>query len=516
MNAHTSNQTLRHRWALGAIATLGLLAALPAAADNSSSAARDIGTDPVNYQRREVVGVSDPMDFYKFTLTDRHSVNISLTGLSGDADLYLMGDNGTWLRSNNRGRGIDERINRNLDAGSYRLLVFGWEGTVNHTLRVNTQLANPPGITAGPLGIIDGMGGTRASAVALGTIAPSTGWIDYHFRLPGPRIIDITGTGNVAAAVTPDTTPVRWSVLQGNAISGLRLNAGRHYLRVFRNPSSSEAFRFTITARPHFTDDRAGNTTATARNLGAVGNPPVYIDDYVGQHDYDDYYRVYVGPNRQLNVALVHRQGGQGANVLVIDTLGNVVRQSTNRGNAPENISFNVLAAGVHYVRVSTDNRSGGGEALYTIAIGTVPASGNLPPSPTPAPAPGTPDSSDDPDTPGFFGRVAPGLVPGVTMGSLSHSESIGGSTDFADFLSFRVGCGNTSDAPIFNVSAPPPGVMYGLVEVTPNGTMTRNPAGTIVTNGSGQLNYEFILGVSSPSGALVNYTATVTQTGCQ
>ena len=192
--------------------------------------------------------------------------------------------------------------------------------------------------------------------------------------------------------------------------------------------------------------------------------------------------------------------------------------QSTNPGNAPENISFNVLTAGVHYVRVSTDNQSGGGEALYTIAIGTVPATGNVPPSPTPTPSPvpGTPDSSDDPDAPDFFGRVAPGLVPGVTTGSLSHSETIGGANDFSDVLSFRVGCGNTSVAPIFNLSAPPPGVAYSLVEVTPSGTMSRNPAATIVTNGTGQLNYEFILEVSSPSGALVNYTATVTQTGCQ
>lgn len=519
MNTQTLCKTVRRRWAPCALATLTLMAAHAASADNSSATARDIGSNPSNYQRRDVVGVSDPMDFYRFSLSDRSAVDIRLSDISGDADIYLMGDNGTYLRSNRRGYGANEQIRQNLDAGTYRLLVYGWAGTVNHRLNINTQPSNPAGTTAAPLGSVDGSGVGPGSVVALGRIAPTTGWIDYHFTLPGPRIVDISGTGNVAAAVTPDTTPVRWNVLQGNQISGLRLRGGEHFLRVFRNPNSAEAFRFNISATPHNTNDNAGNTPALANRLGAVGDEPVAFNDYVGAYDTDDYFQVYVGPNRQLNVALEHRFDGQGADVRIIDTLGNVVRASTNAGDDPENISYDVPAAGAYLVHVNSADLNGGGEARYNIRIGTIAQGNNAPSRPRRQPNPANPGRGDAPNDlgrPAIFSGQGIGLVPGGNNGTLPHGETVGGASDNGDVLSFRVSCNRTTDTPVFTLSDPPTGVAYVLYEVVDDRPVQIPRVGLLAPRERRDVNYEFRLQVTGPLTMPVTYNAVVNQIRCE
>lgn len=494
-----------------------------ALADNSRGQARNIGTDPASYGRSDMVGATDPMDYYKFTLRSKRSVTATLTGLSGDADLYLQGNNGTYLFSANRGSGVSESIRKNLEPGEYHILVYGWAGSVNYRLQLNTVSANPPPAQVRTLGPLDGMNGRNTAVNASGTIAPATGWIDYRFSLPGDRQIQIRGQGNVAAGVTPSNGVSRWKMLQNNRLN-TTLAAGNYHLRVFRNPRGAESFSFAIMAKPINTNDTAGYNTRTARNLGRIGNPPTKVKEYVGEHDFDDYYRVNVSPNSVLNVALAHRYGSN-ADVFVYDPLGRRVAQSRNRGSANENISFNALQGGVYHVQVGIADRRGPSweNAGYTINIGTVPMRVSAPSgnrgSNNNAGASNNghiePNNNRE-STPDLFGRGT-GIL--QTSPITEPTRTVGGS-DPSDWIQFTVGCNTALNKPRFTVSYPST-VNLVVRQIKTRGQPRNLPgvsSGAVLTPETeiGQNTYLFKLQVTSATGAPVQYALTGTKVDCQ
>ncbi len=500
-----------------ALLTAGILMMHGASADNTAATARDLGTDPSQFVTREVVGAADSSDNYKFTLSGPRSVQITLSELSGDADIYLMGDNGVWLSSTKRGYGLSERIRKDLAAGNYRLMVYGWAGSVNHKLQVNSWSPQPAATIKNFLPDLDGMNGNNSSVKASGTIAPTTAYIDYHFTIPERRIINVRGTGSVAAGVTPDTTPNRWTMLQNNQVRDLRLQRGRYLLRVFRNPNSSQSFSFEITARPYDSRDTAGYTTGNARNLGRVGNPPVEIKEYVGRDDFDDYYRVNLAPNSQLNVALTHTRG-EGADIRVLDSLGRVVAQSNNNGNAAENIRTDSAAGGVHYVHVKTDYRPPlQKDAHYKMLVGTVPMA-----APARQVQVQSGDASESFTTATPFAGV--GLVPGSGGKRLVHEESVGTPGDRADVYYFNVACNLGRQIPTFTVQPQSTSrtvnvrsMRFRLFENIDGRPIERSlyTSGPNKPGYRGRSNYQYYLVVTSPRSIPAPYKVTIGHTGC-
>ena len=447
----------------------------------------------------------------------------TLTGLSGDADLYLQGNNGTYLFSAKRGNGVSESIRKNLDPGEYHVMVYGWAGSVNYRLQLNTVSANPPPAQARTLGPLDGMNGKNTAVNASGTIAPATGWIDYRFSLPGDRQIQIRGQGNVAAGVTPATGKSRWQILQNNRLN-TTLSGGNYNLRVFRNPRQAESFSFVIMAKPINTNDTAGYNTRTARNLGRIGDPPTRVREYVGEHDFDDYYRVNVSPNSVLNVALAH-DSGSNADVFVYDPLGRRIAKSTNRGSANENISVNALQGGVYYVHVGIAGRQGPNwqTARYTINVGTVPmrvsaGSGSQPRNS------GSRSSSREHIEPNNNRQTSPDLF-GRGTGVLQinpvaePARTVGG-PDPRDWYQFTVGCNTALNKPRFTFSYPS-NVNVLIRQIKTRGRPRNLPAvssGAVLTPETeiGQNTYLFKLRVTSASGAPTQYTLTGTKIDCQ
>ena len=114
-----------------------------ATADNTPSTARNLGDNPAQFTNRDSVGAADTVDFYKFRLTSRRSVQVTLSELSGDADLYLYGNNGVWLYSKRRGSGLQESIRKDLAPGEYRIQVYGWSGRINYKLGLRTWVPAP-------------------------------------------------------------------------------------------------------------------------------------------------------------------------------------------------------------------------------------------------------------------------------------------------------------------------------------------------------------------------------------
>lgn len=480
--------------------------------DNTVAGARDMGTDPASFATREVVGSFDTADFYKFTLTSKRSVQISLTDISGDANLYLFG-NGVWVASTGRGR-VNEVIREDLDAGEYKVLVYGWAGAINHKITLKSWSPQPMTSITNNLPPLDGMNGRNPTVIAAGTIRPTTAYIDYVFNLPGRRVVSINGSGDAAAGVTPNTTPMRWQILQNNSLQNVTLPGGQYLLRVFRNPNAAESFSFRINARVVDTGDTAGHTRATARNLGRIGNPPTRVVEYVGQDDFDDYFRVNVNSNSVINVALTHNSG-QNANVRVLDPGGIVIGSSTNAGDAPENISTTAIRGGVYWVHVAIATRTGPNweDANYTMDVGTVPA--RVPRRPTP---------TSSGDAPGTFGQAAAfadasaGQIPGIGGAVITDGETVGTAADPADYFYFNIGCNSARSEPEFSV------VSTGLVSVQLSENVNGIPPVSqgftpITTQPANQRknNYTYFLAVtpSVQTFSPLPYTLQVSHLGC-
>ncbi|MBO1350727.1 MAG: PPC domain-containing protein [Hormoscilla sp. GUM202] len=102
----------------------------------------------------EFVGGRDLADWYRFTLEENGNINIALTGLSADADLFLIADiNGNGeqdageliFRSANDANNDESIITNGLPAGDYFVQVGQFQGDTEYELTVFATPAAIPG-----------------------------------------------------------------------------------------------------------------------------------------------------------------------------------------------------------------------------------------------------------------------------------------------------------------------------------------------------------------------------------
>jgi len=147
--------------------------------NNTLSTAYDIGT--LNGDRSFVgyVGSDDTQDIYRFTLGTTSNFNLSLAGLSADADVYVIRDsnnNGildpgeTIALSANVGT-LPESINlQGLGAGNYFVEVRQFNGNTNYTLNMTAT----PG-----LGQATESNNTLSTAYNVGTLTGDRSFVGY-------------------------------------------------------------------------------------------------------------------------------------------------------------------------------------------------------------------------------------------------------------------------------------------------------------------------------------------------
>ena len=75
----------------------------------------------------DLVGIADPVDYYKFTLTVRSNFGAILNGLTRNADLELLNTAGTVLVRSTKLGTAAESINQVLDAATYYIRVLRTE-----------------------------------------------------------------------------------------------------------------------------------------------------------------------------------------------------------------------------------------------------------------------------------------------------------------------------------------------------------------------------------------------------
>ncbi|MGQ9866585.1 MAG: S8 family serine peptidase [Pseudanabaenaceae cyanobacterium] len=117
-------------------------------AGNTLATALDMGVwaEAGSWQFQDGVSLEDPLDIYRFVLSQPFQLTAHLHGLTGDADLYLFRDwNGDGVFTANelvarsdRAGSVDEQLTVDLWAGEYFLVVEQYRGSTAYALDLTT------------------------------------------------------------------------------------------------------------------------------------------------------------------------------------------------------------------------------------------------------------------------------------------------------------------------------------------------------------------------------------------
>ncbi|UUO16041.1 pre-peptidase C-terminal domain-containing protein [Dolichospermum heterosporum] len=152
--------------------------------------------------------------------------------------------------------------------------------------------------------------------------------------------------------------------------------------------------------------DYAGNTRATARNVGTLTGSQSF-NDWVGSSDTNDYYSFNVGTQSNLSLNLTGLTAN--ADVQLLNSSGGVITTSAKTATTSESIA-SLLSAGAYFVRVYRSS----GDTNYSLSLNATPV-----------------DSAGNT------------LVAARNVGTLTGTQSFSdwvGSVDTNDYYSFNVG----------------------------------------------------------------------------
>ena len=121
---------------------LDLSATYTGTASNTVGVEQDLGNLSGDTSRSGWVGNNDTTDTYEFELGLYEGVNISLTGLSSDADIRLIQDSnnngvvdtGEVIRTSTRGGSSSEFMSGIDSSGTYQLQVYQYSGDTSYQL----------------------------------------------------------------------------------------------------------------------------------------------------------------------------------------------------------------------------------------------------------------------------------------------------------------------------------------------------------------------------------------------
>ncbi|GEA27353.1 subtilisin [Microcystis aeruginosa NIES-4325] len=226
---------------------------IPDNAGNTLATARNItiGATPTSYS--DFVGSTDTNDYYRFSLGTTSDFSLNLTGLSADADVSLLDSNGSVIVRSTNGANSSESITRQLNAGTYFVLVYPYSGSTNYNLS----------LAAAPVEIPDNAGNTLATARNITIGATPTSYSDfvgstdtndyYRFSLGTTSDFSLNLTGLSADAdvsLLDSNGSVITSSTNGNNSSESitrQLNAGTYFVRVY--PYSGDTnYNLTLSA----------------------------------------------------------------------------------------------------------------------------------------------------------------------------------------------------------------------------------------------------------------------------
>ncbi|AFY42497.1 pre-peptidase C-terminal domain-containing protein [Nostoc sp. PCC 7107] len=329
---------------------------LTASADagNSLTLARNIGTLSSTQTFNDFVGSTDTNDYYRFTLGTASNFSLNLSGLSDDADVVLLNSSGATIQSSALAGTASENISRQLTAGNYYVRVYPYSGNTNYTLALSA--------TAIPT-IVDNAGNTLATARNIGNLSSSRSFQDfvgsidtndyYRFALTQSSNFSLALNG-LSADADVQLLNSTGGVIVSSAASGSsaesinrQLTAGTYYVRVYPY-SGNTNYNLTLAATAVSQPDGAGNTLATARNVGTLSSSQSF-QDFVGTIDTNDYYRFNLTQTSNFNLLL--NGLSSDADVQLLNSTGGLIQGSYGESSLSESIT-RTLNAGTYYIRV--------------------------------------------------------------------------------------------------------------------------------------------------------------------
>lgn len=300
----------------------------------------------------DLIGGSDTNDYYRFSVGSISNINLTLDGLSADADVRLLDSNGNTISISNNGGRTAESINRTLDIGDYYISIYPWGSDFSsYDLNLSTTALDFAGNNL-----------NEALGIELNSTAQTfTDWLGstdtndyYRFTLDKTSILELTLDGLSADA------DVRLLNSSGNTVaSSLKgginaesisqsLDAGNYYIKVYPGSNNENtSYNLNLSASP---EDFAGNNLDNARSitLDESGTAKTFTD-WIDSVDAIDYYSFNLDVISTLEINLDSLVAD--ADVRLLDASGNTISVSNNGGNSSESIN-QTLSAGNYYIQV--------------------------------------------------------------------------------------------------------------------------------------------------------------------
>ncbi|MEB3885592.1 pre-peptidase C-terminal domain-containing protein [Lyngbya sp. CCY1209] len=343
---------------------------------NDFSAALSLGALGSTSQT-EWVGSLDTNDYYSFTLAETSTVNLGLTGMNGNGDLYLYDSDQYWIDGSSNYDNADEAISQTLEPGTYYVRVNSDDGTTGADYN----------LTASATAIVDTAGNTFETARNLGAISAAQTipeWVgnlddyDYYQFTISPNSSVSLNLSGLAANADLYLYDSEQNLLDGSYNSDTTddaitasLGGGTYYALVYQG-SDNTNYNFTLSATPltYSPANLVGNTEPQTKNIGALGATQTFTD-FVGsqygiESDKEDFYQFTLAEDATVSLSL----GGLSANadLTLHNSEGYRVASSSNFTTVAEAITQN-LVAGTYTVQVNSVEDASTGYNLQLSAI---------------------------------------------------------------------------------------------------------------------------------------------------
>jgi len=378
-------------------------------AGDTFAAARTITVGATPTAFTDFVGVSDPNDFYRFTVGDPSLLNVALNQLTAGATVTLFDANQNPLLTSSGSGATAATLQGTFNSGTYFLRIApeaGAKTTYNLTVEADLVLdqagqdfASARGLTVGavPVTITDSISGSDPAD-----------FYQFNATTLGELQIDLTGL-----SPTADLDVILYDAnqgllaLQGGAAAGgneqILVNipqTGTYYIAVVpASPGNSSAY--TLSAA--LIADQAGQNFATATNLN-VGFTPVQVSDLVSDNDPSDFYQFTATTLGSLQIDLTGLAATADLDVILYDPTRTVVSsQGGAAAGGNEQILADISQPGIYYIEVKP--ASPGNRSTYTLGAVLVPIDnfGDSTADATLLTAPGTPPFPVLSATPNFY-----------------------------------------------------------------------------------------------------------------
>ncbi len=377
---------------------------------------------------RDVVGVTRfrPNSYYRFTIDRLSNVNLTLTNLTGDADLGLLDASGNLVRqsffdaSGNRirkasesrlfGYTQDESISlANLEAGEYYIQINQFDGDTTFNLNISADqvgffISNSSNLLANEFELNNVWG----TVTQTGTINNNNTSDTYHFDNPfvsGNYRLNLTGlTSDVDIRVVRDANQngivdlgdiISRSIRGGSSNETIvleGLGTGEYFIQIYQgSPSSSTNYTFSINNQPGIgLSTEPDDNIDQAYNVSTLNGSRHFNGSLSGRSNFngsvsgdsEDFYRFTLGTTSDFSLSLTGMTSN--ANVEVIRDandngridVGEVISLATSFGISPEAILMQGLGAGNYIVRVYQDTNTTLTDTNYSLTLNASPGLG--------------------------------------------------------------------------------------------------------------------------------------------